>query len=223
MRLYSASSEETLRARKLLADWAEEGYITQAQHERFEQETVSNLRTTNIFLRLVLFLFTLICVGAAIGLFFVVSRPSDETAGVFLLILAAGCYAAAEATASQAHFYRYGIEEAFAVCSVAFLCVGMLVAFFSGGHYSPGPNSSELLVPAIGAMFSLWIWHRFGYSYAFIAAMVFAVFLPGYWTSSHAAQHVITAFLYLVGLICIVAARHDHRFDYLDERYSFAE
>ena len=85
MRIYSASSEETLRARKLLTDWAGEGYLTKEQYRLLEQETVSDLRTTNIFLRLVLFLFTLIIVGAAAGLFFVVflSRPTERTSGVF--------------------------------------------------------------------------------------------------------------------------------------------
>ena len=85
MRLYTASSEETLRARELLKDWAGEGFLTKTQYQRLEQETVFDLRTTNIFLRLVLFLFTLICVGAAVGLFFVIflSRPSDQTAGIF--------------------------------------------------------------------------------------------------------------------------------------------
>ena len=34
MRLYSASSEETLRARKLLTDWAGEGFLTKAQYQR---------------------------------------------------------------------------------------------------------------------------------------------------------------------------------------------
>ena len=81
MRIYSASSEETLRARKLLKDWVGEGFLTKEQYQVLEQETVSDLRTTNIFLRLVLFLFTLIIVGAAAGLFFVVflSRPSEQT------------------------------------------------------------------------------------------------------------------------------------------------
>ena len=58
MRIYSASSEETLRARKLLKDWAGEGFLTKEQYQRLEKETVSELRTTNIFLRLVLFFFT---------------------------------------------------------------------------------------------------------------------------------------------------------------------
>ena len=44
-----------------------------------EQETVCELRRTNIFLRLVLFLFTLIIVGAAAGLFFVVFLAHTAT------------------------------------------------------------------------------------------------------------------------------------------------
>ncbi len=178
MRIYSASSEETLRTRTLLKDWVGEGLLTKPQYELLEKETVSELRITNIFLRLVLLLFTLIIVGAAAGLFFVVflSHPSDQTTGAFFLVFAAVCYAAAEVAASHFRLCRYGIEEALAVCAVGFLCAGIQLAFFSGAY------SATVLVPAVGAVFSLWIWRRFGFSYAFLAAMIFVVFLPGYWT-----------------------------------------
>jgi hypothetical protein len=213
VRIYSVSSEETLRARKLLADWVAEGFLSKAQYQLLERETVSELRTTNIFLRLVLFLFTLISVGAAAALFFVVSRPSEQTAGVFFLIFAAICYAAAEAAVSQAKLYRYGIEEALAVCSVGFLCVGMQAALFSGGPYSPKPD----------AAFSLWIWRRFGLSYAFLAAMIFVLFLPGYWTTSREAQRLIIAVFYATGLAGVATVRSRHRFDYLNKAYSVVE
>jgi len=221
VRLYSAASEEALRARKLLTDWASEGFLTKEQYERLEQETVSDLRTTNIFLRLVLFLFTLVSVGAAVALFFVVflSRPSEQTAGVFFLIFAGICYATAEISVSQARLYRYGIEEALAVCSVGFLCAGIEGALFIGRSYSP----AECLVPAAGAVFSLWIWRRFGFSYAFLAAMIFVLFLPGYWTDSRAAQHVIVAAFYATGLVAVAKVRSRHRFDYLEEAYSLVE
>src|SRR5579863_7126087 len=136
MRAYPASSEEALRARGLLKDWAGQGFLTGAQYQRMEQETVSDLRRTNIFLRLVLFFFTLIIAGAAVALFFevVLSRPAVQTTGVLLLIFAAISYAAAEFVVSQARLYRYGIEEALAACSVAFLCVGMQLAFFEGRY-----------------------------------------------------------------------------------------
>jgi len=220
VRLYSASSEETLRARQLLTDWANEGFLTKEQYQRLEQETVSELRTTNIFLRLVLFFFTLVTVGAAVALFFVGSGPSEQTIGVFLLIFAVVCYAAAEYSVFQAGLYRYGIEEALVVCSVGFLCAGIQFAFFSDSPYSP---KLESLVPAVGAVLSLWIWRRFGLWYAFLAAMIFVAFLPGYWTSSHSAQHLIVAGFYAAGLVCVAAVRSRHRFDYLDDAYSLVE
>jgi uncharacterized membrane protein len=40
MRAYSAASEEAVRARDLLKEWAGEGFLTEAQYQRMEQETV---------------------------------------------------------------------------------------------------------------------------------------------------------------------------------------
>jgi uncharacterized membrane protein YgcG len=225
VRAYSASSEEALRARDLLKDWAGEGLLTEAQYQRMEQETVCELRRTNIFLRLVLFVFTLIIVGAAVALFFVVflSQPATQATGIFLLIFAAISYAAAEFAVSQARLYRYGIEEALAACSVAFLCVGMQVVLFSGYPHSPKAAGTEFLVPASGAIVSLWIWHRFGLPYASLAAMIFVVWLPGHWTSSHSAQHLIVAAFYAAGLLTVAAVRPRHRFTYINGKYSIAE
>lgn len=223
MRLYRASSEEALRASRFLEDWAGEGFLSKEQYQVLQKETVSGLRTTHSFLRLVLFFFTLVIVGAAVGLFFVLFSPSDQAAGVFFLTFGAACYGAAEMAASQARLYRYGIEEALAICSVGFLCAGIEAAFYSGRTYASTPHVVHFVVPAAGVLLSLWIWHRFGLSYAFLAAMVFVVFLPGYWTSSNWAHHLIVALLYAGGLAGVAAIRSRHRLDYLDETYSLAE
>jgi hypothetical protein len=223
MRAYSASSEEALRARHLLKDWAGQGFFTEAQYQRMERETVCELRQTNIFLRLVLFLFTLIIVGAAGALFFVVFRPAAQTTGIFLLIFAAVSYGAAEFAVSRVRLYRYGIEEALAACSVGFLCAGMQAALFSGRPYSPLSAGTAFLVPAAGAIVSLWIWCRFGLPYASLAAMIFVVWLPGYWTSSHSAQHLIVAAFYAAGLITVAAVRFRKRFTHLNDGYSIVE
>jgi hypothetical protein len=224
VRLYSAANEETLRARKFLKDWASEGYLTEAQHQRLKQETVCDLRTTNIFLRLVLFLFTLIIVVAAVALFFAVftSYPSQPTVGVFLLIFAAACYAGAELAVSKARLYRYGIEEALAVCSVGLLCAGMDDVLVRGGLY-PKLGGIHFLVPAAGAVLSLWIWRRFGLEYAFLAAMIFILSVASYWTSSESAQHVFVAVIYATGLAIIAAVRPRHSLDYLNDDYSLVE
>jgi hypothetical protein len=223
VRIHTESSEETLRARKFLAQWTGDGYLSKEQYQRLERDTVSDLRTTNIFLRLVLLFFTMIGVAAAVALFFTIflSRPSQQTTGIFLLIFAAVSYTAAEVAVTRARLYCYGIEEALAVCSVAFLCVGLGLAFFSGVPYSS--REIQFVIPAVGAIVSLWIWYRFNLWYAFPAAMIFAIFLPGYWTPSHSAQHVFISVLYAAGLICIAPIRSRHRFDYLEDAYSLSE
>jgi hypothetical protein len=219
MRIYSASSEETLRARKFLKEWAGEGFVSKEQYQLLEKETVSELRTTNIFLRVVLFFFTVIIVAAGVGLFFAAFRPSEQAGGVIFLMFAALCYGAAEFAVFQAGLYRYGIEEALALCSMGFLCAGLEDFLFIAHPSSP----AEFMVPAAGVLSSLWIWRRFGLSYAFLAAMIFVVFVPGYWTSSHEAQRLIVAGFYAIGLGVVFAVRSRHRFDYLDEAYSLAE
>ena len=219
MRAYPAASEDTLCARKLLADWAGEGFVTKEQFERLQQETVSDLRTTNIFLRLVLFFFTLVGVGAAVGLFYEIflSGASGQTDGVFLLIFAVVCYVGAEVVVARARLYRYGIEEALAVCTITFSYVGIVV-FFGGSR-----STVDLVLPVVGVALSLWIWHRFGLWYTFPAAMIFAALLPSHWTTSHAAVRVAVALLYGLGLAGVIAARARHRFDYVEDDYSLAE
>jgi len=223
MRLYNRPSVEALHTRELLAEWADDGLLTKAQHQRLEPETVTDLRTTNVFLRLILFLFTLICVAAAFGLFFklFLSPSSDQTTGVALLFFAVVSYVAAELAASQAHLYRYGIEEALAVCSLIFLCVGVQLAFLSGRPYSPKPDALQSILPAVGLAFSLWIWHRFGLWYAFLAAMAFAAFLPECWTFSRAAEHALVALMYAIGLVCLMAARQGLKRD--EDDYGIVE
>ena len=53
--------------------------------------------------------------------------------------------------------------------------------------------------------------------------MIFAIFLPDSWTSSHGVQHVIVAALYAIGLICVARIRRPHQFDYLNDTFSLAE
>jgi hypothetical protein len=223
VRIYSEASEETVRARRLLTEWRGEGLLCEEQYQRLEQDTVSELRTTNIFLRVVLFFFSMIVAGAAVALFFTIflPHPSEQTTGIFFLIFAAVCYAAAEIAVRRARLYRYGIEEAVAICSVALLCVGLDFFFFHGPLRSSG--DIEFVIPSVGAVASLWIWHRFNLWYAFPAAMIFAVFVPGYWTVPHSAQHGLLAGFYVAGLVCFAAIRSGRRFDTFEKAYSLAE
>ena len=223
MRLYTESSLETVRARELLTQWNHDGLLGKEQYEQLEQETVSDLRTTNIFLRLVLLFFTILAVGAVVGLFFVLAGTgfSDSSAGVFLLVFAVLSYVAAEVAANGGRLYRYGIEEALAICSVVLVCLGL--SSLMSGRSVLSAQGEMFVISGVGAAFSLWLWYRFGLWYAFVAAMIFTPFLPAYWIPSHSLQLCLICVLYAAGLVCIAAVRSRHRFDYLEQGYSLAE
>ena len=222
MRLYAESSLEALRARRFLKQWRDDGLLSAEHYGRLEEETATDLRTTNVFLRIVLLIFTLIAVASAVGLFFVLAgHKSGSTAGTSFLVFGVLSYVAAEIAASQAGLYRYGIEEAFGICAVALVCLGLDSIFFGNGVHSV--DSEVLLVAIVGALTSIWLWHRFGLPYAFVAAMIFTIFLPAYWTPSHATQRCLICVSYAAALACVVAVRSRHRSDYLAQGYSLVE
>ncbi|MEO8099059.1 MAG: hypothetical protein ABI811_15255 [Acidobacteriota bacterium] len=222
MSAYSESGEEALHARNLLKDWASEWLLTETQYQHMQQETVCEFRRTNIFLRLALFFFTLIIVAAAAGLVFMafLSHAKAPTIGVFLLFIAGISYAAAEFAVSRFRLYRYGIEEALVACAVGSLCMGIEATLFTDRLFSAQAN---FVVPAAGAIASLWIWRRFGLPYAFPAALIFVFWVPGLWTSSPSVRHLIVAAIYVAGLVTVAAVRPHHLLTYLNSRYSAAE
>jgi uncharacterized membrane protein YgcG len=223
VRAYSASNEEALLLSDLLKDWLGERFLTEAQYRRMQQETVCELRRTNIFLRLVLFFFTVVIVGGASALLasFFSSSSSAQALGVLLLIFAAVSYAAAELAASRG-LYRYGIEEALAICSVALLCAGLYIILSSNGN-SPKSDGTEFLIPAIGAIASLAVWMRFGVPYTFLAAMIFVAWLSDCLASSHSAQRMIIAVFYTTGLIIVTRLQSRSNFASLRRQYSTVE
>ncbi|HLK18695.1 MAG TPA: hypothetical protein VKT81_07055 [Bryobacteraceae bacterium] len=213
MRAYSESAEEALHASAFLKEWAAAGFLTEAQHLQLEQETTCDLRRTNIFLRIVLFVFTVLILVAAFFLF----HPGSQDAPVLLFFFALISYAAAEIAVSQAKLYRHGVEEAFAVCSVVFLCFGL------ESLHPPLPHDFRFLIPATGAILSLWIWRRFGLPYAFLAALIFMAFVADSFAWSPMAAHLVAASFYCAGLIAMMTVRLRYRLTYLDQEFSIAE
>jgi hypothetical protein len=220
VRIYAASDEEALRSLSLLKDWASEGFISQAQYSVMQQDVPCRLRRTNVFLRLVFFLFTLIVGGAAVGLFFAVfSLRDSSTSGIFLVFFGAMSWVLVELLVRDKHLYRHGTEEALAVLSVALLCIGLVLIL----DRSILQSHNNSLVIVCGALASFLVYRRLGLLYTFIAAMTFVACLPHYWTSSQTAQHIILAGLYAIGLLLTIRVRRQHRFDYLDDEYSAIE
>ncbi len=223
MRAYTTEDEERLRTQAFLRDWEGEGLISGEQRRGMDRDVECGLRRTNVFLRAVLFLFTLLSAGAGVGLFIVIAgRQADPVVtGTVVLFFAAIAYGGAEYAVYEWKLYRYGIEEGLAAVSVVFLCWGLQGVAFSG--YKPHPGPPQSLIPATGAIASFWIYRRFGFQYFFLAAMVSVAFIPGYWTESNAAVRLIVAAVYAAGLGVVTLIRPDHRFDFLDDEYSVIE
>jgi len=223
LRAYTATDEEALRILSLLHDWVNQGFLSEAQRQTMEQDTPCELRRTNGFLRLVLFVFTLISAAAATGLFFVIASPVRDglIVATLLLIFAAICYAGTEFAVSGFHLYRYGIEEGLAILSITLLCVGAQATLLAND--SSTQDIAEFLVPAAGAIASYLLYRRFGFQYLFLAAMIFAAAIPQYWTASHTGQHLFVAGFYTAGLLIVTRIRRSHRLDYLDGEYSVVE
>ena len=220
MRIYSESDQENLRTLGLLRDWTSEGLLSESQHLTMKQDVECGLRRTNFFLRFVFFVFTLLSVCAAVGLFFVAAPDNSQLTGVVLLFAAALCYWGAEAAVSMKRFYRHGVEEALVILSIFSLCLGLELTFFGSRTLS---SRTESFVPACGALASFLIWRRFGFQYAFPATLILAATLPRFWTASPDARHLIVGAFYASGLIAMSYARRAHRFDYQDDEYSVAE
>jgi hypothetical protein len=217
VRAYTAADEEALHILKLLKDWVNLGFLEESQRQTMQHDIPCELRRTNGFLRIVLFLFTLISAVASVALFFVIFFPGSDAriVGTFLLIFAAVCYAGAEFTVSRFRLYRHGIEEGLAVLSIGFLCAGLQAA--------SKQDSLVFVVPAAGAIAAYLLYHRFGLQYLFLAAMACVAAIPQFWTASHSGQHLIVAAFYLAGLTIVNRIRPSHRFDYLDAEYSVIE
>ena len=66
MRRYSESDEQAVRLHALVREWVRSGLLDEGQGTRLGEEVRPDLRRTNNFLRLVLFLFTGLIVGAAV-------------------------------------------------------------------------------------------------------------------------------------------------------------
>ncbi len=221
MKAYTSSDEEALRVRQFLRDWAGEGFISDPQYRRLEEDARCDLRRTNGFLRLVLFFFTVISCAAATWLFFSVffSGQSELSNGILFLLIAALSYAGAEYAVSGRRLYRHGIEEALAVLSVGFLCLGLQFTVFGNGP----AGDAEFVIPTAGAIASFLIYRRFGFLYAFLASLIFVAFIPHYWIASHSGQRLMIAGLYTAGLLTVSKVRRPHKLDYADEEFSMVE
>lgn len=176
MRRYAPDEELRVVLQKAMRDWMKSGLLTSDQATGLDSDLKTTLRTTGLVLRLVLALFTVLALAAAVALCFVTFDIRDDVfiatvAGVFGVV----CFVVADALVARFRLYRHGVEEALVVVSTA-LC-GVSAAVLS---HAIGGTTRDSLPVGLGAcaLVSAAAYVRFGFRYAAIGCMAFAAWIP---------------------------------------------
>src|SRR5262249_44996122 len=172
MRIYAQADEEKVRAQAVVREWQRSGFLDTSQAAQIANELRVDFRRTNFFLRALVFLFTSIVITASVSLVITVLGLDDKISEATVCVIAAiFCLGAAEFLIRNFRFYRFGMEEAFAIAAVVLL--SLATAFATSGF------KDELVAPlAIGALGALFIYMRYGYLYGAISSILCAAAIP---------------------------------------------
>src|SRR5436309_2742486 len=209
MRCYSESDERNVRLLALVREWMRSGLLDEAQGTRLGEELRTDLRRTNNFLRIVLFLFAGLIVGAAVLLALEVLQIRDTPRiTVVCGIAAVLCFGLAEILIAEFRLYRFGVEEALAVAAVVLLVIA------TGGMFERANFESIVAVMlTAGAIGSLGLYLRFGFVYAGIAAIACAALIPFQLVHAPSMQRLSAAAI----LACVFLIARRYRLMHGDE------
>ena len=215
MSLYSRDDERAIRVQRLVHDWTKSGLLIPEQQDRILPELQVNLRRTNIFLRVTLFVFGYMIVNALTGLF-VVTLNLSEGATMYLAGFAAiAFFAVAQLLVRQFRLYRFGIEEAAAVAGVSCLAIAASMAFH--------PTFSMLQAMTAAAAGSFLLFRQFGYVYAGVAATVFVAMIPFGTEQVDTVRRLAAMAIMVVVFFIARERRQDHDWDYPGDAYAVIE
>ncbi|OQP62861.1 hypothetical protein A3860_26480 [Niastella vici] len=128
--------------------------ISKEEAAAIKQTYPVNLYSPNIFIRIGLFLLTVVIILLGFGLFCLLILNGRETAfGVLALVTSLGTYGALEFLISEKKLYRSGIDDAMIWLSIAFMVTAVNLLFSS-----PSFLAQSVLVFILAAYFLL----RFG-------------------------------------------------------------
>ncbi|MDP2320940.1 MAG: hypothetical protein Q8O42_16555 [Acidobacteriota bacterium] len=188
MSAYYRDDERAIRTGRLVDDWTASGLLTQDQRDILMPQLAVDLRRTNKFLRITLFVFSGIILQSALGLFAVALFDVSNAAGagVLCLLVGAGCFWLASHLVSRYHLYRFGVEEAAALSAAGLVALGAALPITDAG-VGDWPLITGL---ATAAAMLFVLFRHFGYVYAAVFALVAAAALPFQVGSSESIQRL---------------------------------
>ncbi len=218
MMVYPRDVERAIRQQRMVDDWATSGLLEAEQRDRIMPELQVDLRRTNKFLRLTLFVFGFIIVNASIGLVAIfIGDASEATMSVLALVAAGALFWLAESLIARYRLYRFGIEEAAAIASVIFFAIG------AGLFMQSDLSSLQAFMAAAGGAFILF--QRFGFVYAGVAAVLLAGMIPFNLEIVRAdtPRRMIAAVVFLVIFGIARERRNDHDGEFPGDAYGVLE
>lgn len=210
MSAYDPADERAIRSGRLVEDWTKSGLLTPEQRDILMPQLAVDLRRTNKFLRITLFVFAGIILQSSLGFIAVTIRAvaNQTSAGLLCLVIGGGCFWLATQLVGRYHLYRFGVEEAAALSAAALA---------AGGAALLAPDSGAWAIVAalaVAAAVLATLFLHFGFVYAAVFAMAAAAALPFQFGDSESVQRV-AAVLILAGVAVMVRiTRDEHGAEY---------
>jgi len=209
--LYSARQEENIDIRKQAQTWKRSGLITDDQLHAIHDDTEPQVRQTNLFFRVLFFIFTLLGAGALTGLFVWLAPLRNggdvQRVAALLILFSVVFYLAAESIVRKRRLYRYGIEEGLAMTAMVLFCAGCALLLH---EIHPGFRSLTTMTAALFAVAAFWIHLRFGFLYAAGISIVAICVIPfQLFTSPVTGRLVLLSVLCAIFVFSLIAGKPD--------------
>ncbi|HWI17581.1 MAG TPA: hypothetical protein VNT81_07535 [Vicinamibacterales bacterium] len=216
MSLYTKEEERAIRVQRQVDDWTKSGLLQPQQREQMLPSLKVELRRTNLFLRITLFVFTFLIVSAISGLAVVFLESVVELRSLrwFALVDAAVCFAAAEMLVKRYRLYHFGIEEAVVVGAAA--SFALFMAEFTDSF-------STMLGFAGATLGAIAIFVRFNYAYAAVAATLLAPMVIFDFEQSDTFRRLLAFILLFTVFFVARERREDHDPDYPSDIFGLVQ
>jgi uncharacterized membrane protein YhiD involved in acid resistance len=214
--LYTAEQEQRRFIRRKARTWARSGLITDEQRGIIDSRTDPGLRETNVFFRILFFLFTGTCMQAVIGFYIsIVGLRNEVSIAWAALAFGIVMYGLAETLAGRKSFYRYGIEEALALSGMALVCTGIVIFFVQFDIELRSLITTAAMLASAGAF---WLYLRFGFLYAAVISVACVCVVPFQLSLPHEIERAIVAMLLALILLTSIRAESFEIHDFKKER-----
>jgi hypothetical protein len=195
--LYTSEQEENIFARKKAKTWQHSGLISEDQLHIIESNTDPEVKQTNLFFRILFFIFTSLTAGAIVVLtIWLGPNRSDGWVPPVLIIFGIGFYFLAQHFVKKYSLYRHGVEEALALIAILLFCIGCWWQF---NQFHFDNQSTWIIVCSFAAITALWIHWRFGFLHALLISIAALCVIPYQLSLSAATERSL-----LLLVLCLV-------------------